>query len=99
MPPCRATRSRAGSAIASHLSWPERNRTMSDVAVRLDSMQTAPETSAPWRDVFGQEAAVEQLRAAVRDPGQMTHAWLITGPPGSGRSTIAYAFAAALIAE
>ena len=29
----------------------------------------------------------------------MTHAWLITGPPGSGRSTLAYAFAAALIAE
>ncbi len=29
----------------------------------------------------------------------MTHAWLITGPPGSGRSTLAYAFASALIAE
>ena len=29
----------------------------------------------------------------------MTHAWLLTGPPGSGRSTLAYAFAAALIAE
>ncbi|GAB2519133.1 DNA polymerase III subunit delta' [Paramicrobacterium agarici] len=27
----------------------------------------------------------------------MTHAWLITGPPGSGRSNIAYAFAAALL--
>ncbi|MFE6743676.1 DNA polymerase III subunit delta' [Streptomyces tubercidicus] len=33
------------------------------------------------------------------DPGgasQMTHAWLFTGPPGSGRSTAARAFAAAL---
>ncbi|GAB6900344.1 DNA polymerase III subunit delta' [Kineosporia succinea] len=28
--------------------------------------------------------------------GGMTHAWLITGPPGSGRSTAARAFAAAL---
>jgi DNA polymerase-3 subunit delta' len=27
----------------------------------------------------------------------MTHAWLITGPPGSGRSNLAYAFAAALL--
>src|SRR5512141_2759133 len=26
----------------------------------------------------------------------MTHAWLLTGPPGSGRSTAARAFAAAL---
>jgi DNA polymerase III subunit delta' len=29
-------------------------------------------------------------------PGGMTHAWLITGPPGSGRSTAARAFAASL---
>lgn len=27
----------------------------------------------------------------------MSHAWLITGPPGSGRSNLAYAFATALI--
>jgi len=49
-----------------------------------------------WDDVVGQEAAVEVLRAAVRDPAAMTHAWLITGPPGSGRSNAARAFAAAL---
>ncbi len=41
----------------------------------------------------------ETLRAAASDPADLTHAWLITGPPGSGRSTLAYAFAAALIAE
>ena len=29
----------------------------------------------------------------------MTHAWLITGPPGSGRSNLAYAFAAALLSR
>ena len=28
--------------------------------------------------------------------GSMTHAWLITGPPGSGRSVAALCFAAAL---
>lgn len=53
----------------------------------------------PWADVWGQEAAVETLRAAASDPAALSHAWLITGPPGSGRSTLAYAFAAALIAE
>jgi DNA polymerase-3 subunit delta' len=49
-----------------------------------------------WRDVIGQEAAVETLHRAATDPGAMTHAWLLTGPPGSGRSVAARAFAAAL---
>ncbi|MFT4219076.1 MAG: DNA polymerase III subunit delta' [Microbacterium sp.] len=53
----------------------------------------------PWGAVWGQDAAVQTLREAASDPAAMTHAWLITGPPGSGRSTLAYAFAAALIAE
>lgn len=60
-----------------------------------------------WDDVVGQEASVEVLRRAVRDAagapgagsGGMTHAWLFTGPPGSGRSTAARAFAAALQCE
>ncbi|MCU1601554.1 MAG: polymerase subunit delta [Frankiales bacterium] len=45
--------------------------------------------------LVGQEAVVEQLSAAARGNG-MTHAWLFTGPPGSGRSVAARAFAAAL---
>jgi len=49
-----------------------------------------------WDDVVGQEPAVEALRTAVVDPSAMTHAWLLTGPPGSGRSNAARAFAAAL---
>ncbi len=49
-----------------------------------------------WRDVVGQESAVATLRAAAAGTGSMTHAWLITGPPGSGRSNAARAFAAAL---
>ncbi|MDR1264693.1 MAG: DNA polymerase III subunit delta' [Propionibacteriaceae bacterium] len=50
-----------------------------------------------WDDVVGQEAAVATLRAAVGGVAHaMTHAWLITGPPGSGRSNAARAFAAAL---
>ncbi len=49
-----------------------------------------------WRDLVGQEPTVETLSRAVRDDAAMTHAWLFTGPPGSGRSTAARAFAAAL---
>jgi len=49
-----------------------------------------------WDDVIGQESAVATLNRAVTEPGSMTHAWLLTGPPGSGRSVAAKAFAAAL---
>ncbi len=49
-----------------------------------------------WTDVVGQSRTVATLSAAVADPDRMTHAWLLTGPPGSGRSTAARAFAAAL---
>ncbi len=56
--------------------------------------------------LIGQDEAASQLSRAAQDAkkivnGQtgnaMTHAWLITGPPGSGRSTSALAFAAALV--
>ena len=50
-----------------------------------------------WADLVGQSKAVQVLSRAV-DGGAhaMTHAWLITGPPGSGRSNAARSFAAAL---
>lgn len=50
-----------------------------------------------WDALAGQSTAIDQLRRAV--DGQrhaMSHAWLFTGPPGSGRSVAAKAFAAAL---
>jgi DNA polymerase-3 subunit delta' len=46
-------------------------------------------------ELAGQEAVVAQLRDALASG--MTHAWLFTGPPGSGRSVAARAFAAALL--
>ncbi|HLS01872.1 MAG TPA: DNA polymerase III subunit delta', partial [Beutenbergiaceae bacterium] len=49
-----------------------------------------------WDALVGQEHAVQVLRHAATTPEAMTHAWLITGPPGSGRSVAARAFAAAL---
>jgi DNA polymerase-3 subunit delta' len=53
-----------------------------------------------WDAVVGQPEAVAELSAAARAAATggigMTHAWLITGPAGSGRSIAARAFAAAL---
>lgn len=47
-----------------------------------------------WDQLVGQRPVIEQLQRAVA--GEMTHAWLFTGPPGSGRSNAAVAFASAL---
>ena len=54
-----------------------------------------------WQDLTGQGDAIATVQAAAALGGDsaMTHSWLITGPPGSGRSTLAYAFAAALLAR
>lgn len=49
-----------------------------------------------WDQIVDQPTVVEALSRAVREPETMTHGWLLTGPPGSGRSTAARAFAAAL---
>lgn len=50
-----------------------------------------------WDELIGQERVVATLRRAVEgERHAMTHAWLFTGPPGSGRSNAARAFTAAL---
>ncbi|POH75425.1 DNA polymerase III subunit delta' [Arthrobacter glacialis] len=51
-----------------------------------------------WVDLQGQDSVVAQLRRAAQSE-KPTHAWLLTGPPGSGRSNAALAFAAALVCE
>ncbi len=56
----------------------------------------SPPATGVWVDVVGQENATAPLRAAAAHASAMTHAWLVTGPPGSGRSQAARAFAAAL---
>ena len=72
-------------------------------------MTTVAERSV-WDDLVGQDETVEILRAAAgaafelasgrsAPAGVMTHAWLFTGPPGSGRSVAARALAAALQCE
>lgn len=60
----------------------------------LDAPSLAP---GVWAELIGQEHAVAALRRAVAgEPHAMSHAWLVTGPPGSGRSNAARAFAAGL---
>lgn len=62
--------------------------------------ESPPAGSGVWADLVGQDRAVEVLRRAVMgEKNSMTHAWLLTGPPGSGRSNAARAFAAALQCE
>jgi len=50
-------------------------------------------------NLVGQEHVVEIIKNAVAstDSQSMTHAWVFTGPPGSGRSSAAIAFAQALV--
>ncbi|MBP2704495.1 DNA polymerase III subunit delta' [Microbispora sp. RL4-1S] len=59
-----------------------------------------------YGDLVGQDRAIAALQRAASAAAEvvaggrgagMTHAWLFTGPPGSGRSTAARAFAAALL--
>ncbi|MBO0842164.1 MAG: DNA polymerase III subunit delta', partial [Nocardioides sp.] len=52
-------------------------------------------TEDVWGNLVGQRHVVETLRTAAGGHG-MTQSWLFTGPPGSGRSNAALAFAAAL---
>jgi DNA polymerase-3 subunit delta' len=71
---------------------------------------TIPGVADVFADLVGQHEAVETLRLAAAAAarvaagdsvrtGAMTHAWIFTGPPGSGRSVAARAFAAALECE
>jgi DNA polymerase-3 subunit delta' len=50
-----------------------------------------------WDSIVGQQRVVGQISAiAAGDAKAIAQSWLICGPPGSGRSNIARAFAAAL---
>jgi DNA polymerase-3 subunit delta' len=62
--------------------------------------------SSVFDDLIDQEAVIATLKDAVsaskdstNNNQSMTHSWLFTGPPGSGRSNAAIAFAAALLCE
>ena len=61
-------------------------------------------TTSVFDNLIDQEHVISILQEAVsaasdstNQSQEMTHAWLFTGPPGSGRSNAALAFAAALV--
>ncbi|HEX5079965.1 MAG TPA: DNA polymerase III subunit delta' [Geminicoccaceae bacterium] len=58
-------------------------------------MAPAPRANPELR---GQDAAVAVLRTAARS-GRLPHGWLLTGPPGIGKATLAFRFARALLAD
>lgn len=50
-----------------------------------------------WESIIGQKPVCDMLSAIVTgDSSKLAQSWLICGPPGSGRSNLARAFAAAL---
>ena len=53
------------------------------------------ERQGVWSTLVGQRPVIDALQQAASGHG-MTQSWLFTGPPGSGRSNAAIAFAAAL---
>jgi DNA polymerase III subunit delta' len=77
-------------------------------ALQGSALQGGALQGGAFADLAGQDTVVAQLRKAAgaaagvlagkpARAGGMTHAWLFTGPPGSGRSVAARAFAAALL--
>ncbi len=56
--------------------------------------KAAPAKTPPSGD--GKAAPADTPSSSGAQRSRMTHAWLLTGPPGSGRSTAARSFAAAL---
>src|SRR3954447_1856330 len=100
----RARRGRAGPVPRRRRRAPRRRAGAGDPRGGGAAARPMSAEAAPFEELVGQAEARAQVEAAARDAhgdptaaGAMTHAWLITGPPGSGRSNLAYAFASALL--
>ena len=66
----------------------------------MNQASTAAEAASIWSQLPGQPEAIGQLEQAVNHKNDsLHHAWLFTGPPGSGRSNLAHAFAAAILCD
>src|SRR6185312_7834853 len=62
-------------------------------ADRLEGFPHPRET----KELYGHEGA-ERLLAEALASGRMHHAWLLTGPQGIGKATLAYRFARSALA-
>lgn len=75
-------------------------------APRVQEIEVAPEADRlegfphprEARQLFGHRAAERELAAALGS-GRIHHAWLIAGPEGIGKATLAYRFAAYALAD
>ena len=72
----------------------ERQRTAQAEPDRLDGFSAPREVDR----VFGHDAAIAEFTDALGS-GRMHHAWLLVGPEGVGKATLAYRFARFVLAE
>lgn len=76
-----------------------------DLTGQSDAISVLRDAAAGSRGNFPSSSSSQQADTAGQTPalaqpsGSMTHSWLITGPPGSGRSNLAFAFASALLSR
>jgi DNA polymerase-3 subunit delta' len=66
-------------------------------AADADARILPPPAAASATRLIGHEAAEKSFLSAL-DSGRMPHAWLITGPKGVGKATLAFRMARALLA-
>ena len=72
----------------------ERQRTAQAEPDRLEGFSSPREVD----HVFGHDAAIAEFTDALSS-GRMHHAWLLVGPEGIGKATLAYQFARIVLAE
>ena len=75
-----------------------RSKTSTDPA-ELEKLEWPHAWTPPWRNhrLVGHELAEKAMLAAQRS-GRLHHAWLLTGPRGIGKATLAWRFARYLLA-
>lgn len=75
-------------------------RTSRPEDVELPESDRAGDLAHPRSQVelFGHDAAARQMASAARS-GHLHHAWLISGPKGVGKATLAWRFARAVLAH
>jgi len=65
-----------------------------------DTLETEDDPYLPRRNAaLAGQAAAERTLAEGLDAGRLAHAWLLTGPKGIGKATLAYRFARHVLAK
>lgn len=69
------------------------------MAARPKAIEPPEEIGPAWTDRLIGHAAAEQAFLKAYESGRMPHAWLISGPKGVGKATLAYRMARFLLAQ